>query len=382
MTTMRVAVQPQLLTWACRRAGKQPADLAAAFPKIAQWLDGSVQPTLKQLERFAKRTYTPIGFLFLPEPPEEGVPIPDMRTLGSVELTHPSPNLLDTVYLCQQRQSWYRSYAQTYGLGSRPFVGSLDASTPVETAAMAIRTTLDLDLNAQFAASSWEDAFRAVVSAADQAGILVMINGIVGVNTHRTLDPQEFRGFALSDDLAPLVFVNGADAKAAQMFTLAHELAHLWLGETALSDAAVGTTRARERWCNAVAAEFLVPADQLAAELNVEAEPMAEARRLSRVFRVSTLVLLRRFHDIGHLSRAQMGELYRAEVAGFQRSKASGGGDFYRTQRVRVGKRFARAVIESTWEGRSSFTEANQLLNVKKKKTMLRLAAEVGLEVA
>jgi len=381
---MRVAVKPNLLTWACRRAGKQPADLSSAFPKIAQWLDGSVQPTLKQLERFAQRTYTPIGFLFLSEPPEEDVPIPDMRTLGSVELTHPSPDLLDTVYLCQQRQTWYRSYAQTYGLGTLPFVGSLDAHTSVEAAAAAIRTTLDLDLNAQMGATSWEEAFRAVVSAADHTGILVMISGVVGVNTHRNLDPQEFRGFALADALAPLIFINGADAKAAQMFTLAHELAHLWRGETALSDTAVGTTRDLERWCNAVAAEFLVPADRLTATLNVDADPMAEARRLSRAFRVSTLVLLRRFHDIGHLPREQMWALYRAEVARFQsrRSKGSGGGDFYRTQRIRVGKRFTRAVIESTWEGRSSFTEANQLLNVKKKETMLRLAAEVGLEVA
>lgn len=381
---MRVAVEPALLTWACRRAGKQPMDLASVFPRIHEWLDGTAQPTLKQLEQFAKKTYTPIGFLFLREAPTESVPIPDMRTIGSVELREPSPHLLDTLYVCQQRQAWYRSYARTYGLGELPFVGSLNANTPVRQAARALHEELQLGVSTQRASTSWDQAFKQLVEAADRAGVLVMISGIVGVNTHRKLDPEEFRGFALADSYAPLIFVNGADAKAAQMFTVAHELAHLWRGESALSDMAVGTTRELERWCNAVAAEFLVPADQLRTELRAGAPAMEEAKRLARLFRVSTLVLLRRLHDIGHLSREAMWDLYRAEVARFlsRRASSSGGGNFYATQRTRLGQRFTRAVIESTWEGRSSFTEANQLLNLKKADTFVRLAAEVGLDVA
>ena len=102
----RVEVKPELLRWALERSAKSPRMLEKKLPKLAAWLVGELSPTLKQLEAFAKVTYTPVGFFFLQEPPEEKVPIPDFRTMAAEYYDRSTPDLLDTIYICQQRLEW------------------------------------------------------------------------------------------------------------------------------------------------------------------------------------------------------------------------------------------------------------------------------------
>ena len=232
----RVTVRPELLHWACERAGFDLETLGHRFPKLADWARGKGSPTLKQLEGFAKATSTPVGYLFLQMPPVERMPIPDFRTMAKNYAERPSPNLLETVYLCQQRQEWYRDFARSNRSDRLSFVGSVQTASDVVTTAGQIRAALGFDLNERRRLPTWTDALRRFIEQADALGVLVMVSGVVGSNNRRKLDPREFRGFALTDDLAPLVFINGADTKAAQIFTLAHELAHIWIGQSALSD--------------------------------------------------------------------------------------------------------------------------------------------------
>jgi Zn-dependent peptidase ImmA (M78 family) len=194
---------------------------------------------------------------------------------------------------------------------------------------------------------------------------------VVGNNTHRPLDPCEFQGFALVDDLAPVVFINGADFKAAQMFTLAHELAHLWLGQSAVSDAGAAfvPTHEKERWCNQVAAELLVPLDVVSKEFKSSEALHTEVKRLKKQFKVSGLVVLRRLFDAQQLTESAFHDAYSRELASFRKSPKGAGGSFYLTQAVRVSKRFARAVIESTFEGRTLFRDAFDMLGTPKDKT-------------
>jgi len=378
---MRVSVRPELLRWAWERARFDPLEIEDRFPQYAAWERGEKQPTLKQLEAFAKATHTPIGYLFLPEPPVEQVPIPDFRTMADERLGAPSPDLLDTLYLCQQRQDWYREFMLLEGGRPVPYVGSVRPGDDVVRVADEMRKALGFDLEARHRMPTWTDALRRFIEQADTAGILVMVSGVVGSNNRRKLNPQEFRGFALADELAPLVFINGADTKAAQMFTLAHELTHIWIGQSALSDAGVSELPGRdtERWCNRVAAELLVPMVVFREELDPRADLRTELDRLAKRFKVSTLVILRRMHDAGFLDSGAYWAAFHLELERLKQIPKGGGGDFYLTLGARVGKRFARALVVSTMEGRSSFTEALRLLSFRKMATFNDLGHRLGV---
>lgn len=380
MSAATVAASIPVLRWAAQRARLRDEDLIERFPKWSLWLDGEAQPTLRQLEAFARLTHTAFGYFFLPEPPAVALPVPDFRTVRDELLTEPSSNLLDTLYLCQQRQGWYRDYARLQGLPPLPFIGSARVEQTPESVAQGIRNTLALSRQV---APNWEAALRQLIRKTEDAGILVMASSIVGSNTRRPLDVDEFRGFVLSDDSAPLVFLNGADSKSAQMFTLGHELAHLWLGETGISDAQAGRVPAQsiERWCNQVAAELLMPMDTLRSAYQAGNPIAEEIQRLARIFKVSTLVALRRLFDAGYIDQATLWQQYRIEEARLQKlkEKRGDGGNPYRTILARASKRFSRAIISSALEGMTSFSEANRLLGVRKTATFDKLARELGV---
>lgn len=380
-----VAVRPELLRWARERAGiRDVGELFGRFPKLNDWEIGEEQPTLKQLEAFARAVHVPIGYLFLPTPPEEPLPIPDFRTHDGRAVRRASPDLLDMLYACQERQGWYRDFALTVRLPETAFVGSAAISDRPQDVAARMAETLGFDLAARAACRTWEEALRLFISQADKAGVLVMVSGVVLSNNRRTLDPEEFRGFALADKRAPLVFINGADTKSGQMFTLAHELAHLWLGASAVSDASAAPLnghRREEVWCNAVAAELLVPIDALRAVIQ-QGEPLDQAmQRLARQFKVSTLVILRRLLDAGALDRPAFDRAWTQERARLRELTQSiaGGGDFYRTTLSRVSRRFARALVESTLEGQTLYRDAFRMLGVKKTETFNNIGREVGI---
>lgn len=377
----RVPVQPALFTWARQRARLDEAELAARFPRLTEWEAGETHPTLRQLEQYAQATHAPLGYFFLPAPPQEAVPIPDFRTMGH-GMPRLSADLLDVIYTCQARQTWYRDEAVVNGETPLPFVGSVTLATPPAEAAELIRQQLGFSVQARRECPTWADALRLFIAQAEQSGVMVMVSGVVMNNNTRHLDPQEFRGFALADAVAPLVFINGADSKAAQMFTLAHELAHLWLGQTALSNAemAQASDHATETWCNRVAAELLVPQAEFHAALQRDEALDLALKRLAKHFKVSSLVVLRRMLDVGWLDRDAFWGAYRAEEARLKALAArnAGGGDFYRTTVARVSKRFAQTLVASTLEGRTLYRDAFRMLGIAKPGTFNELGRTLG----
>lgn len=378
---MRIEIKPEMLRWARERAGKKLDSLAEKFPQLPSWEKGIESPTMGQLERFASAVHSPIGYLFLPRPPVETVPIPDFRTVGNKHLGHPSPDLLETIYVCQQRQEWYRGFARTVGEKPLSFVGSVGIADNIEKVAANIRHAISFDVEERRKTRTWMEALRQFIAQADDVGVLVMCSGVVMNNNCRPLDPDEFRGFAITDDLAPLVFINGKDTKSAQMFTLAHELAHIWLGKSAVSDSRPTSIPKHEveAWCNRVAAELLVPVELFRNEYRPDTELRDELRRLAEYFKVSTLVILRRIYDIGGFSQNEFWREYDKELEFLIKVRKEPGGNFYSTQAARVSRRFARSLVVSALEGRSSFTEAFRLLGVKKMTTFHELGRSVGV---
>jgi len=368
-------INPLVLRWMRERNGFDMAQAGHAtglsLEQLTAWEAGESRPTFRQAQKLAQALHTPFGYLFLAEPPEENLPLPDLRTVGSAPVPRPSVDLLDTVRQSLQRQTWYLDHQRDQGADPLSFIGRFTPATPVRDVVADMRTVLRVSTTQRLPT---KDAYlRQLIDAAEAAGILVMRSGIVGNNTHRPLDVGEFRGFAVSHPLAPLVFINSADAPSARLFTLLHELAHLWLGSSGISNASPGSTQGEEVFCNAVAGEFLAPREEFMALWRAStAELPLRVAELAQRFHVSTLVIMRRALDLGLVDHATYWQHYQAELAAF-RDKPGGGGSFYRNASSKNSKRFARAVLAEALSGRLLLRDAGRLLGVQPGK--LRLLA-------
>jgi Zn-dependent peptidase ImmA (M78 family) len=381
---MITTLKPRVLQWARKRAGLDEETLAkkvfgkkGSADQVREW-EETGQLTFHNAEVLAQKTYTPFGYLFLDDPPKEELPIKDFRTMRGGGVRKPSPALLDVIYQCQWRQDWYREYLISEGAEPLDFVGSGTIRTPIVDMATTIADRLKIGFRLSSEADSWRENLTLHFEAVEEARILVMRNGIVGNNVHRKLSLDEFRGFALCDKYAPLVFINSLDASAAQLFTLIHEIAHIWIGESAVSNPMRTYANANdvERYCNEVAAEVLIPLRQLKEEWNPGADPEDQIRRIAAKCKVSTLVVSRRALDAGFLTRAEFQQFYDSEVTRFLRRKLQadaeskeGGGNFHNSLMARIGDRFGRAIISSTLEGKTPYTEAFRLLDLSNTKS-------------
>ncbi len=371
----RINIQPKLLHWAIERCGRTEVALESKFPKIADWLSGDVYPTLKQLEKFATATYTPLGYFFLKEPPEDKLPIPDFRTVKA-QPKRPSPNLLDTIQTMQSRREWMREFLLEEGQPPLSFVKSATLRTNPDKAAMAMRNILSLPNGWANKVQTWHEALRFLRKAIEEIGVMVVINGVVGNNNYRALDTAEFRGFALVDEYAPLIFINGRDSLSAQMFTIIHELSHLWIGYEGVSnfDKFQPVEIQVEKFCNQVSAEFLVPSEEFKSVLRKHQSKTDYElfQIIARRFKVSPIVAARRALDMKCISKERFFDFYNNHVKDSEREREirkskKSSGHFWNTQRVRIGELFGSAVVQATLEGRLLYRDAYRLTGLKGK---------------
>ncbi len=386
---MDITLQPACLRWARIRAGLSTAELAKKMvlkeARIIAW-EQSGEISMYHAEKLADKTHTPLGYLFLPTPPTISLPITDFRTHLTTEIPEPSVDLLEIINQALEVQDWYRDYLLGVDEEAREYVGRLTVSNDrrdIVASAEYMRNAIGWGSINDRTSSSWSVAFERYIEAAENAGVLLIQCGHVPPNTRRILKTSEFRGFALSDRYAPLIFININDFDAAQMFTLAHELVHIGLGESGVSDINPAHSRnlATEQFCNAVAAEMLVPLRELRA-LQRTVEPSTDfIAYATRYFKVSSLVILRRLNDASLISDDEFRVRYFDELNEFRdkKSKGSGGGNWYNNVRGRLGDRFVRALISSTLSGQTTYRDAGRLLGSSKSESLHQLAKQVGV---
>jgi Zn-dependent peptidase ImmA (M78 family) len=370
----KALINSDMIVWAADRANISAEAVSAKLKlepeKVLSWFDGVDQPSFAQAQKLAKCLHIPFGFLYRRTPPDDELPIPDLRTVGSDPATGLDHNFRDLLKDVLFKRDWYRDFCIEIDGDDLPFVGRFNVNSSVTEVARDIKRVLFREAKFDIGSvTNWEAYLTVLMRKAEDAGIWVMRNGVVGSNTTRVLSVSQFRGFAISDPIIPLVFINGTDAKAAQIFTFAHELAHIWLGESGISNVRIGdidygTHRSLERKCNQIAAEFLVPAEDLLALWMPENPAGWNIDRNAKHFKVSRIVTARRAFDLGLIAEDDYKRYYAVESRKWEEDNGSGG-DFYRTLPVRNGGRFTNSVVNEAVSGRLLLRQAAALLNTQ-----------------
>jgi len=335
------------------------------FPSLEQWINDEQKPTVNQLESLAHFFQVPFGYFFLPELPQKEYPIPHFRTQSSQSFT-PSADLMEVVETLKERQQWARDTMLDWREDKLTFANRYTVNTPIPEIVQAIRNLLSVSGHWAQAAPSWTDAFRYLTEKAEAAGIFVVMNGVVNNSTRRKLNVNEFRGFVLYDDYAPFVFINNNDAVSAKIFTLVHEIVHILLGKSASFDLTKLEPAQNdiEQYCNAAAAEFLVPGELLQNELQ---KTGPDYDRLARTFRVSQLVIARRLLDLKTISRTDFFAFYDKYINREEVQREAKGGNFYNTVPYRISKRFFNLIYSAVKQNKMLYSEAFRLTNLKGK---------------
>lgn len=373
-------ITPDVLVWARERAqltlDTLSVKLHTKVEKLKAWEEGELKPTFKQAQDLAKKLHIPFGYLFLSKPPQEHLPIPDLRTFNNKEPESISPNFRELLNEITLKQEWYREYAIENQEEPFSYLGQFNTNSSVEEVAHSIQKALNITDKEQKTSTKRADYLKLLTQKIEALGVLVMRNSIVGSNTHRALRVEEFRGFVISDEYAPLIFLNSSDANNAKIFTLIHELAHLWIDQSGISSVELDEidSNQTEQFCNAVSAEVLVPKNQFLKLWSSHQSFEESIIVTANYFKVSTFVTARRAFDLGMIDKFTFFDYYKRENANFEQSRkakkqeSKGGGNYYDTARTRLGNRFSQAVVISALEGKTLYRDAGNLLNINPSK--------------
>lgn len=303
-------------------------------------------------------------------PPDEDLPLADFRRVHGAGQPQASVDLRDVIADVLRKQDWYRDHRLDSDEAPLDFVGSFQLEDATRDVAEDLRSRLDFEDRVR-PASQPNDFLRAFVGQVESVGVVVMRSGIARQATNRRLKVEEFRGFSIPDAMAPTIFINNADSNAAKVFTLAHELAHIWIGEGGISDADLSilgdSSSGIESFCNEVAGELLLPWGPLSQQwISRQASLEEFANATARQRHVSTVMVARQLWAHSAIEREQFMVLYETERARWKgKFEGSAGGNYYLSAPIRNSRLVTEAILESVNASETSIRDASRLLGVK-----------------
>lgn len=363
--TMRYEVKRDVLLWAIKESQKSMNDIELKFSKINEWISGDSAPTMKQIESLANFLKIPFGYMFLATPPKTNVMKVEFRSIDN-KLPEVSKNLKDTLLQMARNQSWMSELRQELGWDKLDIIKNFDIKVNdraniVEVAKLA-KKLLGLEEEWYLNHATNEKAYNYLREKLENAGILVMQNGVVGFDTHRKLELNEFRAFMLYDDYAPLIFVNGTDSTAGKIFSLMHEFVHiLYQQDDIISESSQVEIKANERKINQIASEILIPQEVIKAKW-IELEKKEELARIdtiSKMLKVSSYAVAVKLSDMRMIA-----DNIVAVIASRSQKirRSTSGGDFYKNYYAKMSSNFLKSVVSQTESGNLSYTYAFKLL--------------------
>lgn len=383
MPTVNVKIRPEIINWALSQTQEDKLG-EKLMNNITKWLNGTKTPTFNQIEDFSRKSNIPLGYFFLQTPPVEQLDLLEYRTVDSIQLAKPSRNLIDTIREMERIQDWMRTYRQDMGFDKLSVVGCVSDNNDVNQIADRIRTDLNISRNWHESVKDSREIFAYIRGQLEICGVVVMMSGIVGKNTHRALDINEFRAFAMIDEWVPLIFINTADSNGAKLFSLMHEIAHIWLGKSDLFNDGqnrITGVSDTEKICNAVAGEVIVPKEIFLEKWKEqETEVYTRISDLAKYFRCGEIVIARKAIDCDKIDQKIYDRVVQTAIENYNRmkeNKDNSGGNYYNTMGSRLDGCFVRALCESINMGRTTYTEAYHLTNTSRK-TFSEIAQRLG----
>lgn len=363
-------INGDIVRWARERTGLTYAEVARPLKiqieQIRSWEYGEAYPAFGKAQDLARLLRIPFGYLFLSNAPSDDSPIPDFRTVTDTTPTDLSPDFLEVLDHALLQQDWYREYQEQDSSLRLNFVGRSNMQVGPDAVAKDIRNYLEINADLRHGCRDSSAYLTRLSDNAQGAGLLVMRSGIVGSDTTRPLDVDEFRGFALTDPVAPLVFINAKDAYSAQVFTLIHEITHIWINQSGISnpDPTDFSARQIEKFCNKVAAQVLVPSGEFNAAWDLLLDEEEFPAKLARTFLVSGLVVIRRAYELNKINDNEFYWLVTREKRKVVKTRKSSGGDPMRTLVSRNSRRMTKAVLNAVRQNRLLYRDAARLLGV------------------